>query len=330
MNGSFLGLLELVALAYLLVALGISAASAMLYPFLRERLHRVSPADRASWLVALCATPAAGALLLTGLCLLPSAGISWWPAVDHCPDHHQTGHPHLCLAHLPETAGSVAGLVGMAALVLLLAALTTEAIRTAALGRRLKKIAAGNSEGLDEGVGEIESALPMAATVGVFRPRVLVSSRLRESIPKELLAVVCEHEQAHVRRRDPLRKAAAKLFSLLHVPWVRRQMLDDLGLACEQACDEEAAQRSGDRLLVARALLAVERLFSKHQLMLPDAVSAFGGNGIGARVESLVGDAVPRARASARALLPGLLLFLIAMTDRVHHTTETLLGLVTR
>ena len=85
-----------------------------------------------------------------------------------------------------------------------------------------------------------------------------------ERLSPDHLRAVLEHERAHLRRQDPLWRLVAALLASAHVSAVRRTLLDDLELASEHACDEEAGARIGSRVLVAQALLAVERLLLYH------------------------------------------------------------------
>jgi beta-lactamase regulating signal transducer with metallopeptidase domain len=325
-NGSLLGLGELAALAYLTFALGIAGTCVVLYPLLRKRLNRWAPADRANWTFAFCAAPGAGALILTVLCFLPSLDAPWWHLADHC-SAHGNDHPHLCFTHLPTNQVTCAGLAALGLLGSVIVALAIDLARTTRLGRELR-----TALGHCNRAGDIESSQPLAATIGVLRPMVVISSTLRNHLREEFLAIVLAHEHAHVQRRDPLRRMVARLSSLFYLPPIRSLLLRDLHLACEQACDEEAANRSGDRLLVARALIAVERLLAGQQaaLALPIGASAFGDTGITSRVNALTNDPVPRARLCLPVVSFGLLVALTTAADSIHHTTETLLGFIAR
>lgn len=322
MNGSLLALGELVALAYVSFALVISAMSAGLYPLVRDRLRRWSPGDRASWIFAFCMAPALGALLLTVACLLPSIEGLSWHLIDHCSAHGNE-HPHLCLAHLPAGAGNLVGLLALGSLAMLFIAALVDLVRSTEFSRQLRAAIENGQRG-----GELDGSQPLAATIGILRPKVIISTALRRNVPRELVAAIAHHEDAHVRRRDPLLRTVARFGTVLHLPAIRRDLLRDLHLACEQACDERAAVLVGDRLLVARALLAVERLLSTSQERLPAAAAGFADAGIAARVNALLEDPVSRAWNWLPGTLAALLILVVATADRIHHTTETLLGLV--
>jgi beta-lactamase regulating signal transducer with metallopeptidase domain len=178
--------------------------------------------------------------------------------------------------------------------------------------------------------GLIPSSTPLSVTAGLFRPLVLVSTSLRERLRPDVLAVVLEHERAHARRRDPLRLVAAALLSAGHLPGTRRLLLCDLALACEQAADDEAAKIVGDRVRVAEAIVAVERVMGSSHPGLAAAMGMDGASTV-ARVEELLRE----PPTSAAPLLRGLLwsvavVAAVLLASTLHHLTETLLEVLAR
>lgn len=106
-------------------------------------------------------------------------------------------------------------------------------------------------------------------------------------------------------------------------------MLTDFDLATEQACDEAAVEKAGNRLNVADTILIVERLFSVNRP--PFMAMSISGSNISSRVEALL---VP---SPTHKLLPkahvvfalfSLLFFTLAMMGNLHHFTESALQLV--
>ena len=176
----------------------------------------------------------------------------------------------------------------------------------------------------------VGSQTPFAFAAGLLRPRIHVAARLLEALPAPQLAAVIEHERAHARRRDPLLRLAARVLSRAHLPRVRRALLGELAMASEQACDAEAGRRVGDRLAVAEAILAVERL-------LAAAVPAPRGSraSMATRCPSACArcsrPSRPRRRAAPSCLRSrspassG-----VACIDPLHHLTEHLLALASR
>jgi Zn-dependent protease with chaperone function len=57
------------------------------------------------------------------------------------------------------------------------------------------------------------------ATAGFFRPRIIVSPRIAETLDQHALAAAFAHERAHARHRDPLRLWLAQLGSDFLWPW---------------------------------------------------------------------------------------------------------------
>jgi beta-lactamase regulating signal transducer with metallopeptidase domain len=91
-------------------------------------------------------------------------------------------------------------------------------------------------------------------SLGTWRPTVLLPVRLAEELPPEHLALVLQHELAHLVRRDPLTHALARLCTTLFafhpsVPGLMRE----LTLAREAAVDAEVARE--DRHAYASLLL---------------------------------------------------------------------------
>jgi len=108
----------------------------------------------------------------------------------------------------------------------------------------------------------IESAYPVAAVTGLFRTRLLISTRIvSECTPRELEAVI-RHEAAHVRRRDNLVRAAMRyLPDPLLLLNAGRDLQTDWAAAAEEAADDEAAgPRVEARTELAAALVRVARM----------------------------------------------------------------------
>ena len=123
-----------------------------------------------------------------------------------------------------------------------------------------------------------------------------------------------------------MRKLTAAALSWMHLPALRRRLLGDLSLACEQACDAEAARSIGDRLRVAEAILGAERLVSR--CSESRAVCAFGGSKVPERVERLLDeDPAHRVETGAGwAWLAAAAVVALALADPLHHLAEHLLA----
>ena len=95
------------------------------------------------------------------------------------------------------------------------------------------------------------------ATVGFFRPRIILSPQFANALDKEALAAALEHERAHARHRDPLRLWLAQLGTELL--WPAPAASSRLHLwkrALEIARDDEARSRGVAGPDLAAAILA--------------------------------------------------------------------------
>jgi len=316
------GVVRLVALngvALLGFVVLVATAAALAHRAVAARARALPPSLRARVLIVWAATPVAIATAMVGLALWPSLGVALGLTVDHCPAH--AGHLHLCLHHLPARGPGIVGALGIAAFAIVAGSALVQGVRSAALAAGLAR---ARSFDLASGVGVVESPRPFAVTVGWFRPRVLVSTALLERLTPAQVEIVVAHERAHAGRRDALAVTIARILALAHLPSVRRRILADLALACEQACDEAAARECGDRVRVAETIVAAERAAASRPLVA--AGPAFGGGEVVDRVESLL--AAPLDGMGTRRPLWILLAVgaaLAAAAPHVHHWTETLL-----
>jgi Zn-dependent protease with chaperone function len=316
----WLGFLELATFTALGFAAALSLASAALWPLVNRSLARKHPASAARWLWLAAVAPSLAPPLAIALCLLPAL-----LGADHCPQHGE--HAHLCLHHPAAARGGVAsGLVVLAAGGFGFA-LLSGGVRLARARRAIARLAPGAPAPFAPDVELLATDAPVSLTLGALRPRIVVSDGLVRALAPESLAVVLEHERSHVRRRDALRALLARATSWPHLPPVRRALLGALALATERACDEAAAQRTGDRLRVAETVLAVERLMQGAPPAAAVALAAsFGDSAVPPRIESLLAEPPPlpdarRAWLTAAACVATA----IPLIEPLHHATEHLL-----
>lgn len=122
----------------------------------------------------------------------------------------------------------------------------------------------------------LPSDRPLCFTVGLFRPAIYVTDRLLEALSARDQAVMLGHEQAHLRRRDPLLRPLLVLFYSFFLLPGASLLLRDWSRAAERACDAEAGRRVGSRAEVAGALVRVARLVQGYELSEP-LLSSFAG-----------------------------------------------------
>lgn len=318
---SALGLLLLSLCAVAGVSLGVALLMATTTRLWLPRVEALPPARRSWALLVASAAPLLAGLGFTALCFAPKA-LSL--AGDHCTTHGGD-HAHFCFSHLPDSAGSPLAWLVVLTLVAVVgaraASLLVEAVRAR---RSVALLLSGAREDAD--VHVVPATTPIALSTGLLRQRVVISSALIATLPAPLLAAVVAHERAHSRRRDVLRAFVASLLATAHLPTLRRRLLTSLDLAAELASDAEAAAVVGDRLLVARALLAVERL--AHATPAHAALGApLGGSAVPRRVEALLSPEPAVGRTLSWIFAP-LLLAAALLADPLHHAAETLFGFI--
>lgn len=323
MTGSLAAWLTVTALVG---AASVATLVALALPRTLATLERRSPARRARTLTLLCLAPLAAGFSLAALCLLPSLGAAMWPGLDHCT-RHTDHHLHLCLVHPPAVALSwtarLATLVGLAVVLARAAAGALRLVRANQVLARLHRASAP----VEPDLRSVDTDAAFSFAGGLLRPAIYVSRGLRDRLEPTMLAAVLEHERAHVRRRDILRHQVARLGALLHGPGTARELLAALDLACEEACDEEAATRLGDRVRVAQALVVAARLAIRPPSALSASAVGFTGDGLTRRVTALLGDPA-RDPTGTGWILAGVGAALVASAPVLHHTTENILSLL--
>lgn len=295
-----------------------------------RRLLELEPRMRHRVLMLVAALPLMAGVGLLVVVSLPSLVGLLVPGLDHCSTHDDF-HAHLCFVHLPSRAVSRAPL-------LIVVFLTIYAVVRSALSaadilratRIVRSLARSATHWTELDVTMIETARPLCLTAGLVKSRVLVSRGLLELLDESEMSIVLEHERAHVQRGDTRMASVARACALFHVPPVARWLFRELQIAAEQACDEAAADKTGDRAAVAAAILKVERAVqgAAPRELEPVAV-AFGDCAVARRVEALL--ATPRAPVPVTHLhfaLALVALALIASSSGLHHATESLLSVI--
>lgn len=328
-TGAYAGLVSTALFAILVFALPIALLAALTYRRLRSRIARIEPAARATILSGMAALPFIGALAGLLASFLPSL-LSWVGVVaDHC--HLHPDHIHLCLQHPPQLAHTFFASMFVASVLLACGALVSSAILHFMNARRLVGQLLQMSEyDRVRGLHIVDTDAPLAFAAGLRSPRLFLSSGLVARLSATQLAAVIAHERAHARRHDALIHTVASALAYLHFPATRKLLLGDLALAAEQACDEAACEVTGDRLVVAEAILAVEKMFVPRKGPELRAAVHFNGSNVGERVIALL-NAQQLERPSSRVFWTAASCALVGLAllgDPLHHATESLLGLI--
>ncbi len=102
---------------------------------------------------------------------------------------------------------------------------------------------------------------PVAGTIGLLRPRLVLSDVLIRRLDGDALAAVHAHEACHIRHRDPLRIWLAQFVIDLQWPWPgASRRFERWRRVLELARDEEARLAGIDGADLAAAVLTATRL----------------------------------------------------------------------
>jgi beta-lactamase regulating signal transducer with metallopeptidase domain len=149
------------------------------------------------------------------------------------------------------------------------------------------------------------AAIDDPVTVGVFRPAILLPSKVLPELGEQELSVILAHEYGHIRRRDFLVHILCELISL-PVAWHPGigYLMSKISQTRELACDDYAAASLGKRRLYANTLLHLASLC----LHVPRASAAGLGIFDGDNLETRIMMLTEKTRSLSRASVIGLAL----------------------
>ncbi len=102
----------------------------------------------------------------------------------------------------------------------------------------------------------ISRAVPAMTAVGIVRPKVLLSGAAERALTGNELQTALNHEVAHIRRRDNLRKLLLRFVAFPGMRGLEAAWLE----ATEMAADDAAVSDAAEALDLAAALIKLSRL----------------------------------------------------------------------
>ncbi|MEP6851984.1 MAG: M56 family metallopeptidase [bacterium] len=242
------------------------------------RLGRHLPARAATVLLTVAALAAA---LATGL-VLAAAGF-----LVLATDPRLAAAAHLSAAALraADPVPAAVGLVAGVTVLVLLVASSVRAIRaiseltSAALACRRLGPAPG-------GLVVVDDARPAAYTVPGLSGRMVVTTSMLRALPPEERRALLAHEAAHLDHHHVVYVQLASLAAAANP--LLRPTAGAVRVAAERWADDVAAQRTGDRRLVATALARAGLARAGDPTRMPAAALAAVDTALGQRIEALL------------------------------------------
>jgi Zn-dependent protease with chaperone function len=273
--------LVLAAYAAALVVLSLAVAAAA--PWLLRACG--PPARQARVLFVACVLPQAGALFVAGALVLPAYVLLEPPDAGE-----RAGLALLALAGL-----GAAGLGCAAARVLLDQWRTTRLLR--AWARDAEPLGA-----LALPAWRVEHPFPLAAVVGVRRPRLLVARQVVDALSPEQLRAVAAHEAGHVAAGDVARRIALRACSVTPRPGRCAKALEACWERAAEAAADAFAAAATSPLHLAGALVKIAALAPPGTRLAFTAPAIAAGGPIAGRVRALLADEAPAPSPSRRPM----------------------------
>jgi hypothetical protein len=266
--------------------------------------------------------------VLAGAFLAVSAFVPGDPHLGHVlACHCDVSHPgwlHLCPVH-PLSATPLLMLLAIPAALLVFRPVLVALRLHAGLWGPTRGEWTGPELG---GIRLLELGVPLAFTSGLWRPYVAADRHYWSSLDGDSRRIIAAHEDAHVRRRDPLTRAWLAAWTAFQPGLLARALVQDWLEHAEIAADRHAAVQVGDPLLVADVLVRQRRL----QTRVGVPAVAWTTTGLERRVRSLLSGAVPgripRSDLDLRllAVAAGASALVVTLSPWLHHNLEHLIN----
>jgi len=234
---------------------------------LRDQVQNPPPLRIANFLFALRMLPLVAAVTVTAALAVPSFVLLEPRAVDE---------PMGLLPILLGCGGMAVVLIG--------------SLNTARTMRKVSQTVStwtNQAQSIQNGpvpVLRIPSPIPPMTAVGIFRPRILISSAAEFVLFDRERRAALNHEMVHVRRRDNLRKVLLQFVAFPGMAGLETAWLE----ATEMAADDAAVTNASEALDLAAALIKVSRLPAEPVADLTTALVRSPASIMNARVERLL------------------------------------------
>ena len=240
--------------SWVIVFVVLSWLIANCYPLMSRMIAKVSPEQAALCLLlyGLLAPAAASVAIL--LLSLPEFAFPF--VADHC--HDLDCAPHRLQVSL-TTVQAVTKVVILVSLLIIVCALMVIQLF---YGRNKLQTLNRLAEPTSASYKVLDSKALLAWCSGLIKPKIFISRGLTETLTEEEIQIVLAHEQAHVRRKDNLRKWAIHWFT---IAWpkryrigIRRELFD----YTEHVCDLFALKYQQETLGIKTITEALSKCYS--------------------------------------------------------------------
>tara|TARA_R110000824_G_scaffold399102_1_gene604025 strand:+ start:69201 stop:70208 length:1008 start_codon:yes stop_codon:yes gene_type:complete len=274
------------------ITLLVSFISQYLYPLIQKPISSLNPTLQARIVFLWSILPILTVFIILFLALLPSLFQITGISNDHCLGHIE-GHLHFCLAHRNAPVNSlfvwIPAIIFLAHLSYIALNFLVDICETVRFKNKLSSLIPES----EKDIVVLDTNTPLALSCGLLKQTIYLSKGLLKCLTEEEKNIIIAHEKAHIWRRDALAKLFSRSLSLMHFPGTRSSLLNHLTLACEQSCDNAAAEKNGDNKKVAELLLKVERLYQGHFFTSSSLASSLldqPSNLLPDRIQSLVAE----------------------------------------
>ncbi len=233
------------------------------------------------------AMPIVGAMIICTMVSIPALNHSSILPLDHC---------HSSIDCVGETATHMVTVSEFAVICLMLMVFLNAlfyAIKQWWRANNMLNSIAFVSRKIDgSNIHLMETTTPLAFSVGMLKPKSVLSTGLMTQLTSKQLKIVCNHEEIHTQHRDSLFKWALKLVSLFHLPKVKRTLLNEHASALEFRADQEVSNTVNSNIAVAETIIKVQRIMGSS--VEKESICQFLGSALEQRIQFLLSTSPDR------------------------------------
>jgi hypothetical protein len=240
-----------------LFTLVLSAACWLVSPFFTKWLKKFTPESKLTLLRIFGALPLTAAVMLAIMVAVPALNHNSLLPIDHChaaSDCFDAPTSHMVTLVELLIAGCLVSLILWACLSSL-----RYFLRAQKLFKRLDLV---SEMGSNSNVKIIDSPVPLAFSLGIFKPIAVLSTGLKNQLTPRQVRIVSIHEEVHTKYRDGLYKWLMHAVCTFHFPSVKKYVLEQHSLVLEMRADQIVAQITQSNLDVAETIVTVKKLMS--------------------------------------------------------------------
>lgn len=244
-------------LAWVLLSIVLSWASAALYPYFSQQLKGFRPEQttRSTFIFSVLAPITAGLSTL----ILASPQLAFPLVASHC--HNESCEPHTLHIEMSSMLSSSSLALGAAAIIVLSLSIIWQLRGNHRHERMLQQL----SEADSLGYRWFESSKPIARCIGLFKPQVYFSSGLLKTMSTEQRKIILAQYLARAARHENLSYWILKWATIAWPQKIKQRVRQEFLQRSASSCDVKAFNVLGEKVKPSSFIKTLESVYCQAQ-----------------------------------------------------------------